>query len=89
MHLDPTVTLLLVLVIGIALGILVERLVGRRGIIRSIAGTSPLTAALVGVAGSFIGFHVAELMRLGGGTGRLIGAALGALVVTWAWRMMR
>lgn len=89
MRFDPTVTILLVLGIGAVLGILVERFAGRKRLLRSITGASPVTAALVGVAGAFVGYHGAELMRLSGGTARLLAAALGAAAVTWAWRMMR
>jgi uncharacterized membrane protein YeaQ/YmgE (transglycosylase-associated protein family) len=87
---DPTVTFLLVLAIGIVLGILFDRFAGRGWLPRRFAGTRGMvTSALVGVAGSFIGYHLAILFRLGAGAPRLIGAALGALVVLWVWRMMR
>jgi uncharacterized membrane protein YeaQ/YmgE (transglycosylase-associated protein family) len=87
---DPTVTFLLVLGIGIVLGILFDRFAGRSWLPRKFAGTGGMvTSALVGVAGSFIGFHLATLFKQGAGAPRLIGAALGALVVLWLWRMTR
>jgi uncharacterized membrane protein YeaQ/YmgE (transglycosylase-associated protein family) len=87
---DPTVTFLLVLGIGIVLGILFDRFAGRSWLPRKLAGTGGMvTSALVGVAGSFIGFHLATLFKQGAGAPRLIGAALGALVVLWLWRMTR
>jgi uncharacterized membrane protein YeaQ/YmgE (transglycosylase-associated protein family) len=48
-----------------------------------------MTSALVGIAGSFIGYHLAILLKLGAGIPQLLGAALGALVVLWVWRMIR
>jgi uncharacterized membrane protein YeaQ/YmgE (transglycosylase-associated protein family) len=87
---DPTVSFLLVLAIGIILGVLFDRLAGRGWLTRRLAGTSGVvTSALVGVAGSFIGFHLATLFRLGAGAPRLVGAAVGALVVLWLWRVLR
>jgi uncharacterized membrane protein YeaQ/YmgE (transglycosylase-associated protein family) len=89
MRFDPAVTLLLVLALGAVLGIAVERFAGRGRLLRSITSASPVTAALVGVAGAFVGFHLSELLRFSGATARLIAAALGAAIVTWAWRLMR
>jgi uncharacterized membrane protein YeaQ/YmgE (transglycosylase-associated protein family) len=89
MRLDPTTTFIAVLVIGILVGILVDRLLGRRGIVGRFTGGGMVTPALVGVAGAFIGFHLAELLRLGSGSMRLVAAAVGALVVAWAWRFAR
>jgi uncharacterized membrane protein YeaQ/YmgE (transglycosylase-associated protein family) len=89
MRVDPTVTLLLVLAIGAVLGIAVERFAGRGRLLRSITAASPVTAALVGVAGAFVGFHLAELLRFPGSTARLIAAALGAAIVAWTWRAVR
>jgi uncharacterized membrane protein YeaQ/YmgE (transglycosylase-associated protein family) len=87
---DPTVTFLLVLAIGVILGILFDRFAGRGWLSRRLAGAGGLvTSALVGTAGSFIGFHLAQLFRLGAGAPRLISAAVGALVVLWLWRMTR
>ena len=49
-----------------------------------------VTSVLVGIAGSFIGFDLAEVFRIAaGGYGSLIGAAVGAIVVLWTWRMIR
>jgi uncharacterized membrane protein YeaQ/YmgE (transglycosylase-associated protein family) len=87
---DPTVSFLLVLAIGLVLGALFDRFAGRGWLSRRMAGTGGVvTSALVGVAGSFVGFHLATLFGLGAGVPRLIGAAVGALVVLWLWRMMR
>ena len=49
-----------------------------------------ITGALVGIAGSFIGFHLAGLLGLAlGGIGLYLGAAAGAAAVVWLWRVMR
>ncbi len=87
---DPIVIFLLVLVIGAVLGVLFDRFSGRGWLSRQFTGTGGMvTSALVGVAGSFIGFNLATLFKLGAGAPRLIGAAVGALVVLWLWRMVR
>ena len=90
MRLDPTVTFLLVLVIGILVGLLFYRFAGPGWLTRQIAGArrGMTTSALVGVAGAFIGFHIALLAKLAGAA-TLVGAAVGALVVLWVWRMAR
>ena len=57
---------------------------------RQISGGGQVlvTSALVGVAGSFIGYHLAIMLRLGTGLPQLLGAAVGALVVLFLWRMV-
>ncbi|MDB5596995.1 MAG: Transglycosylase-associated protein [Hyphomicrobiales bacterium] len=49
------------------------------------------TNILVGIAGSFVGSKLAEAfdVRLNGFFGHLIAAALGAVLVLWAWRALR
>ena len=89
---DPAVTFLLVLAIGVLAGILFDRLAGPSWLARQFSGStrSIVTSALVGVAGAFIGFHVALLLALGGGlVTPLIAAAAGAAVVLLAWRMAK
>jgi uncharacterized membrane protein YeaQ/YmgE (transglycosylase-associated protein family) len=86
---DPVVTFLLVLVIGIVAGILFDRLAGPSWLGRQFSGSTRgiITGALVGVAGAFIGYHIALLLALGGGLmTSLIAAAAGAAVVLFAWR---
>jgi uncharacterized membrane protein YeaQ/YmgE (transglycosylase-associated protein family) len=49
-----------------------------------------ITSALVGIAGALIGYHIAVLLALGGGIlTSVIAAALGAVVVLFAWRMAK
>jgi uncharacterized membrane protein YeaQ/YmgE (transglycosylase-associated protein family) len=89
---EPIVTLLLVLVIGIAAGILFDRLAGPSWLARQFSGSTRgiITSALVGVAGAFVGYHTAVLLALGGGlVTSVIAAAAGAVVVLFAWRMAR
>src|ERR1700737_2530611 len=68
---DPIVTFVLILVIGIAAGILFDRLAGPSWLARQFAGSTRgiITSALVGIAGAFVGYHVAVLLALGGGRG--------------------
>jgi uncharacterized membrane protein YeaQ/YmgE (transglycosylase-associated protein family) len=89
---DPIVTFLLVLVIGIVAGILFDRLAGPSWFSRQFSGSSGgiVTSALVGVAGAFVGYHIAVLLALGGGlVTSVIAAAAGAVVVLFAWRMAK
>jgi uncharacterized membrane protein YeaQ/YmgE (transglycosylase-associated protein family) len=91
MRFDPTVTFLLILVIGAAVGLVFDRFAGPGWLSRQIAGAQRgiVTSALVGIAGSFIGYHLAGLFGLGRAVPALIGAAVGALVVLWVWRAVR
>jgi uncharacterized membrane protein YeaQ/YmgE (transglycosylase-associated protein family) len=86
----PAAVFLILLVIGIAVGLLFDRFAGPGWLTRQIAGSTRTmaTSALVGIAGSFIGYHLAGLIGLGG-YGALIVAVIGALVVLWVWRVMR
>ena len=89
---DPAVTFLLVLAIGVLAGILFDRLAGPSWLARQFSGSTRgiVTSALVGVAGAFVGFHIALLLALGGGLlTPLIAAAAGAAVVLFAWRMAK
>jgi uncharacterized membrane protein YeaQ/YmgE (transglycosylase-associated protein family) len=89
---DPAIMFILVLVIGIAAGVLFDRLAGPSWLARQFSGSTRgiITSALVGVAGAFIGYHVAALLALGGGlVTAAIAAALGAAVVLFAWRMAK
>ena len=89
---DPVITFLLVLVIGIAAGFLFDRLAGPSWLARQFTGSTRgvITSALVGVAGAFVGYHIAVLLALGGGiVTTVIAAALGAAVVLFAWRMAK
>jgi hypothetical protein len=78
---------LIVLVIGIAAGIVFNRY-ARSWLARLGSTTrSDVTSALVGVAGSFIGFHISVIVGLlPSPLMHYVLAAVGALVVLWLWR---
>jgi hypothetical protein len=81
-------TLLILLVIGIVAGLAFNRY-GRSWWARNIGGStrSDVTTALVGVAGSFIGFHVGVVLGLLPSPAMLyLAATAGAVGVLWAWR---
>ncbi len=85
---DPAVLFVLVLAIGIVAGVLFDRLAGPSWLARQFSGSTRgmITSALVGVAGSFVGYHVAMLALGGGLTISVIAAAAGAAVVLFVWR---
>lgn len=82
------VNLIVILAIGIVVGLVFNRGVG--GLSRaaaSVAGVGTGTYALVGIAGSFIGFHLAVIMGLLPSPLMLyLGALAGAFVTVWLWR---
>ena len=88
---EPVLTFLLVIVIGIVVGLVFQRWQSRGWLTRQLAGgnRAGATAALVGIAGAFIGFHVFVLAGVISTLLVLIGALLGAIVVVWAWREVR
>jgi uncharacterized membrane protein YeaQ/YmgE (transglycosylase-associated protein family) len=89
---NPFVSFLIVLVIGVAAGLIYDRVAGPGWLGRQLAGSrrGQVTSALVGIAGSFIGYHLAILLAIGiGGIGLYLGAAIGAALVLWLWRIMR
>jgi uncharacterized membrane protein YeaQ/YmgE (transglycosylase-associated protein family) len=77
---DPIVTLILIILIGAIIGWFYEEWM------HSPHGY--ITSALVGVAGSYTGYHLATLVKLSDHAAiiSLIAAALGALIVLWLWR---
>jgi uncharacterized membrane protein YeaQ/YmgE (transglycosylase-associated protein family) len=88
--LSPGAVLLILLVIGILAGLLFDRFAGPGWFSRQIAGKNRLmaTSALVGIAGSFVGYHLAILLGILG-MAALIGAVVGAIVVLWGWRAVK
>ncbi len=94
MVLTPFISMILVIVIGGIVGLIFDRLAGPGWLKRQIAGATrtSVTSALIGIAGAFIGFHLTAAATLGrgfGGLGGLVGAAIGAAVVLWLWRMVK
>ena len=80
--------LLIVVAIGIVAGLAFNRY-GQGWWARHIVGgtRSDMTSAFVGIAGSFIGFHLGVVLGLLPSPLVLyLAAAIGAVVVLWAWR---
>lgn len=83
------VNFLIVLAIGIAVGVVFARSgTGFLGRARdSLSGVGVGTYALVGIAGSFIGFHLGVILGLLPQPLLLfVTALIGALITVWAWR---
>jgi len=88
---DPLATFVLVLLIGIVAGIIYDRFAGPGWLSRKIAGPTRIvvTSALIGIAGSFIGFHLAGLIGLRGALAGYVAAAIGAAAVLFGWRTLK
>ena len=88
---DPAVTFLLVLGIGAVAGVLFDRLAGPSWLARQFTGSTrgTITSVFVGVAGAFVGYHIALLALAAGLLTTLIAAAAGAAVALLAWRMAK
>jgi uncharacterized membrane protein YeaQ/YmgE (transglycosylase-associated protein family) len=79
--------LLIIILIGIVVGIVFNRYA--RSWLASLGTTtrSDITGALVGIAGSFIGFHIGVILGLLPSPLMLyVMAVVGAFVVLWLWR---
>jgi uncharacterized membrane protein YeaQ/YmgE (transglycosylase-associated protein family) len=90
MTLTPAVTFLIVLAIGALAGLLFDRFAGPNWFKRQIVGAMPsmITSALVGVAGAFVGFHLADSLKLTA-YAALASALVGAAVFLFGWRSVR
>jgi hypothetical protein len=90
MRLDLAYGPVIVLVIGTVVGLVFHRVAGPSWFMRQIAGParSLITSALVGIAGAFIGFHAASIVGLSQAVS-FAGAAAGAIVVLYGWRLAR
>ena len=87
---DPVVTFFLVLIIGVVVGFLFDRFAGPSWLARQFAGSTRgiMTSALVGIAGAFVGYHIALLLAVGATLLiTIIAAAAGAAAALFAWRM--
>jgi hypothetical protein len=78
---NPTTAFILVIVIGIAAGMLYDRFAGQPWITQFVGGQrSSATTSLVGIAGAIIGYHLGmmgQMMGLSAYVG-FLGAMLGA-----------
>jgi uncharacterized membrane protein YeaQ/YmgE (transglycosylase-associated protein family) len=88
----PTLTFIIVLLVGVVVGIAAQRMARASWLSRQIAGgrRADLTSALVGIAGAFIGFHIGAIIALSAGMILLfIFAIVGAVLVLWGWREIK
>ena len=77
-------TFIILVVIGIVVGLIFNRY-GRTWMGRQVAdvtGVGDVTYSLIGIAGSFMGFHVGVILGLLPSAMAIIGAAL----TLWLWR---
>jgi hypothetical protein len=81
------VNLIIILIIGVVGGLAFNRY-ARSWLARLGSTTrSEVTAALVGIAGAFIGFHISVILGLlPSPLMHYVLAAVGALIVLWLWR---
>jgi uncharacterized membrane protein YeaQ/YmgE (transglycosylase-associated protein family) len=87
---DPLLNLLLILVIGIVAGLIFDRIAGPGWFARQFTGPRGyVTSSLVGIAGAFIGFHVALLLLVAGIYAGYVAAAIGAFLILFLWRAIR
>jgi uncharacterized membrane protein YeaQ/YmgE (transglycosylase-associated protein family) len=79
--------LIIILIIGAVAGLAFNRY-ARTWLARLGSTThSDVTAALVGIAGAFIGFHISVILGLlPSPLMHYVLAAVGALIVLWLWR---
>ena len=80
--------LIVILAIGIIVGLMFNRY-GRSWLGRQVAdatGVGDVTYALVGIAGSFIGFHLAVILGLLPTLMLFLAAIAGAAITLWLWR---
>jgi hypothetical protein len=81
-------TFILLIVIGIVVGVLFNRR-GRSWLGRQVAdatGEGDVTYSLVGIAGSFMGFHVGVILGLLPTMMLYLAAIIGAALTIWLWR---
>jgi hypothetical protein len=81
-------TFILLVLIGIVVGILLNR-AGRGWVGRRVAGMTGLgdaTYALIGIAGSFMGFHIGVILELLPSILLYVAAIAGAALTVIVWR---
>ena len=89
---DPAITFILILVIGVVEGILFDRVAGPSWLARQFSGSTRgiITSGLVGIAGAFVGYHIALLLVSNSGpVTSVIAAAVGSAVVLFGWRVAK
>lgn len=81
-------TFIILVAIGIVVGILFNRR-GRSWLGRRVAGATgvgDVTYSLVGIAGSFMGFHIGVILGILPSILLYLIAVLGAALTVWLWR---
>lgn len=81
-------TFIILILIGIIVGLAFNRY-GRGWLGRQVAdatGVGDVTYSLVGIAGSFMGFHVGVILGLLPSVLLYVAAILGAAITLWLWR---
>jgi uncharacterized membrane protein YeaQ/YmgE (transglycosylase-associated protein family) len=81
-------TFIILVLIGIVVGVLFNRK-GRSWLGRQVAdatGAGDVTYALVGIAGSFMGYHVGVIFELLPTWLFFVTAIVGAALTVWLWR---
>jgi uncharacterized membrane protein YeaQ/YmgE (transglycosylase-associated protein family) len=88
---DPFLNLIIVLVIGVVVGIVFDRVAGPGWLARQFTGPRGyVTSAIVGMAGALLGYDIARLAAVSAsGLMLLVAALIGAIVVLFAWRALR
>ena len=90
---DPALAFFVILLIGVVVGLIFERSVRPGWFSRDLANErrGMITLSLIGIAGSFIGYHLTLLLGLfrTGILAPFIGAMLCAVLVLWLWRLAR
>jgi len=81
-------TFIILVVIGIVVGLIFNRY-GRGWLGRQVAdatGVGDITYSLIGIAGSFMGYHVGIILGLLPSTLLYLIAIIGAALTLWLWR---
>jgi hypothetical protein len=81
-------TFIVLVVIGIIIGLFFNRR-GRSWLGRQVAGVTgagDVTSSLVGIAGSFMGFHIGVILGLLPALTLYLAAVVGAALTLWLWR---
>ena len=88
---DPVLSFMIILLIGIIAGLIFDRVARPGWLSRDHETRNMITMALIGIAGSFIGYHLTVLLLAGPRVGAIvpyIGAMIGAGLILWLWRVV-
>jgi uncharacterized membrane protein YeaQ/YmgE (transglycosylase-associated protein family) len=89
---DPVLSFMIILLIGIIAGLIFDRVARPAWMSRDHETRNMVTMALIGIAGSFIGYYLTILVFAGARMSAIvpyIGAMIGAALVLWLWRLVR